>query len=209
MPAIPTSDMQGHQALHNRVLAALDRCVESQGVDFKQSSAWEDLKFKIIRTALAMGNLRDGGVIVVGVSQNGDRWELPGISAEHLRTYDVDDVVAAVNRYSSPAMEPELVLVKHLNGNCFLAIRVIEFEDTPYVCRRDGPTDSGLKEGTLYLRPRGLARTSQVTSAVEMHDLLELAAEKRARRILEIARRVGFKAEEAGQAPFDREIEGL
>src|ERR1051325_11611659 len=47
--AIPTSDMPGHRALHDRVVAALDTCVESQSVDFKESATWEALQFKNIR----------------------------------------------------------------------------------------------------------------------------------------------------------------
>jgi predicted HTH transcriptional regulator len=76
--AIPTSDMPGHRALHDRVVAALDTCVESQSIDFKESAPWEALQFKIIRTALAMANLRDGGVVVVGVGERGSN----GISRE-------------------------------------------------------------------------------------------------------------------------------
>lgn len=56
--------MPGHQALHKQVMAALDTCVESQSVEFKESAPWKDLEVKIIRTALAMANLRDGGVLV-------------------------------------------------------------------------------------------------------------------------------------------------
>lgn len=58
--AIPTSNMLGHKELHDRVYNALDRCQESKSVDFKESAPWKNLKWQIIRTALAMGNLRDG-----------------------------------------------------------------------------------------------------------------------------------------------------
>jgi hypothetical protein len=44
MGAIPTSDMPGFQQLQNRVYGALDRCQESQAVDFKESSSWDSLK---------------------------------------------------------------------------------------------------------------------------------------------------------------------
>jgi len=62
MGAIPTSDMLGHKKLHDRVYNALDRCQESKSVDFKESASWGKLKWKIIRTIIAMGNLRDGGI---------------------------------------------------------------------------------------------------------------------------------------------------
>ena len=78
--AIPTSDKPGHRALHERVLAALDTCVESQRVDFKESAPWDALRYKIIRTAMAMANLRDGRLLVIGVGERGPEWDLTGIS---------------------------------------------------------------------------------------------------------------------------------
>ncbi|MFZ1978160.1 MAG: ATP-binding protein, partial [Bacteroidota bacterium] len=204
-----TSDLPGHRALHDRVCAALDRCMESQGVEFKQSSPWDDLRFKIIKTSIAMGNLRDGGIIIIGASENGDHWDLSGISEEHLATYDVDIVIDFINSFSSPAMEPELVLVRYQNRNIFLTIQIAEFENTPYVCRRNGPDGSGLKEGILYLRKAGIASTSQVTSATDMHDLLELAAEKRARNIIQTGQRIGLIGGLTAETSYNRELDGL
>lgn len=200
--------MPGHRGLHDRVHAALDTCVESQNLDFKESSTMTALQYKLIRTAMAMANLRDGGVIVVGASERGDAWQLTGISEEHLSSFEVDEFVDMVNRFASPPIAVELVLVPYRDGPRFLAIQVREFGETPIVCRRDGPPGSGLKQGVLYVRPAGVARTSEVRTAEEMHSLLDLAAEKRARRILETARRIGMQAP-ASARPFDDELEGL
>lgn len=202
--AIPTSDLPGHRGLQDRVHAALDICVESQSVDFKQSAPWSTLESKIIRTALAMANLRDGGIIIIGVSESGDRWERTGISDEDLTTYEVDHVIEGVHRFASPSVSVRLILVPYESRN-FLTVQVFEFTDTPIVCRRDGP---GLKQGAVYVRPPGVARTTEIRSADQMHDLLELAAEKRARRILETARRIGLDPMPA-KKPFDDELGGL
>lgn len=206
--AIPTSDLPGHHALRDRVFAALDTCIESQSVDFKESAPWDALQHKLVRTVLAMANLRDGGIVIIGASESGDRWDLGGISDEHLATYAVDDVVDAIHRFASPAVKSVMVLVPYRNSRNFLVLQVFEFDDTPIVCRRDGPPDSGLKQGTVYVRPAGLARTTEVRSADQMHDLLELAAEKRARRILETARRIGMEVTPPAK-PFDDELGGL
>ncbi|HEX6087327.1 MAG TPA: hypothetical protein VF266_22540 [Thermoanaerobaculia bacterium] len=98
-----------------------------------------------------------------------------------------------------------LVLVPYRESRNFLSVQVFEFIDTPIVCRRDGP---GLKQGAVYVRPPGVARTTEVRSADQMHDLLELAAEKRARRILETARRIGLETMPS-RKPFDDELGGL
>jgi len=70
--AIPTSDLPGHRGLQERVHAALDTCIESQSVDLKESASWKDLQYKIVRTALAMANLRDGGIIIIGASESAE-----------------------------------------------------------------------------------------------------------------------------------------
>ena len=209
MGAIPTSDMPGYKRLHDRVFNALGRCQESQGIDFKESSPWESLKWRIIRTALAMGNLRDGGIIVIGASERGQTWALTGITQEHLETYDVDTVIDVVNKYASPYVKLDIVIVKYQNGMNFLAIQTREFTDTPIVCKKSGPSGEKLFEGGLYVRPPGLAQTTRIMDAAQMHDLLEIAAEKRARRILEVSRRVGLVPTSTDKESFDEELEGL
>ncbi len=207
MGAIPTSDMPGHKQLHDRVFNALDRCQETQGIDFKESALWNALKWRIVRSLLAMGNLRDGGIIVIGASERGDTWDLTGITPEHLSTYDVDVVIDTINKYSSPPVNIDVVIVEYRNGCKFLALQAYEFEDTPLVCKKNGP--EGIVEGAIYVRPLGLARTTRVMNALQMHDLLELAAEKRARRILEVSQRVGLVPSSTSIERFNEELEGL
>lgn len=208
MAAFPSSEMPGHRTLHDRVTSALDTCVESQAVDFKESAPWDALKFKLARTAMGMGNLRDGGVIVIGASERDTTWDLTGITPDHLATYSVDDLVDGINKYSSPAVSLKVVTVKYHNGNTFLAIEIREFDETPFVCKKDGPPNSNLKRGTVYIRPAGLAQTTETRTAEDLQDLLTLAAEKRARRIVETAYRIGL-AGGVPSKPFDDELEGL
>jgi len=208
MPPFPSSDMPGHRALHERVTTALDTCVESQGVDFKESSAWDAIKFKLIRTAMAMGNLRDGGVIVIGASERGATWDLGGITPEHLGSYDVDETVDGINKYSSPPVSVNVVTVKYRNGNTFLVLEIREFDETPFVCKKDGAAKSDLRRGMVCIRPPGVAQTTEVRKAEDMQDLLNLAAEKRARRMIEAAQRIGLSPGPSPK-PFDEELEGL
>jgi predicted HTH transcriptional regulator len=208
MGAIPTSDMPGHRQIHERAVNALDRCQESQGIDFKESAPWESLKWKIICTALAMGNLRDGGIIVIGASERGQTWELTGIGPDHLETYTVDIIIDVINKYASPNLDLDIVRVPR-NGIEFLAIQIREFSDTPIVCKNNGPQGKSIVEGAVYVRPPGIAKTTRVMKASQMHDLLELAAEKRARRILEVSRRIGLEPRPIAKEYFDEELEGL
>lgn len=202
--------MPGHKELRDRVYTALDRCQESKSVDFKESAPWNDLKWQIIRTALAMGNLRDGGIIVIGASERDDTWDLTGISPEHIATYDVDDIVDIINKYASPPIKIEIVTVSYRNANIFLAIKIHEFTDSPFVCKKNGPDNmKNIRAGDVFVRPPGKPRTTRVITAEEMQSLLELAAEKRARRILEVAHRIGLKPSETSSQKFEDELGGL
>ncbi len=209
MCAFPTSDMPGHRRLHDRVIGALDICQEGQGIDFKESAPWDSLKWRIIKTVLAMGNLRDGGIIIIGSSEREQTWDLSGITPDHLATFDVDNIIDAVNSFASPHLDLDIALVKYSNGHQFLAIQVNEFDNTLIVCKKNGSAGTGIVEGAVYVRPPGIAKTTRVMNASQMHDMLELAAEKRARRILETARRVGLTARPAEAERFDDELEGL
>ena len=215
----PTTEMAGHGSLRERVQAALNRLIEAPDVDFKQSAEWEALRVKIIKASLGMGNLREGGIVIVGVAQRGETWELEGISDAHLATYDPDLLHDALDRYLSPAANVEVVLHED-DGRRYLIIQVHEFEELPFVCKREG---EGLVRGGMYVRPAsGRPRTELIHSAEDMRDLLNIASEKGARRILELTRRLGVTApepiedvatpepiEDAEMARYDEELGDL
>lgn len=208
MGAIPTSDLPGHKQLHSRTVTALERCQESQDIDFKESAPWDVLQWRIIHTALGMGNLRDGGIIIIGVSERGRTWNLIGIEDPHLGTYDVDTNIDKINAYVSPYVDISIVIVEH-SGKRYLAIQIHEFRDIPLVCKKNGPEDENITKGCVYIRPPGMPKTTKVTDANQMHELLELAAEKRARRIIEVSRRIGMTERVPDTATFDEELKGL
>jgi predicted HTH transcriptional regulator len=194
--------------LHERAVLALERLQETEDVDFKESAPWDVLKGHIIHSTLGMGNLREGGLIVVGVSERGDEWRLTGIREDDLATYDPDEIASQVNAHVSPFAELDVVLLDY-DSKRYLVIGVREFRDTPLICKKNGPDKGPLREGRIFVRLPAPARTSLVTNAPQMHDLLELAAEKRARRFLEASRRVGLVQPTDSAEKFDEELEGL
>ena len=190
--AFPTTDMAGHQRLKERAEAVLNRAVEASDVEFKVSAPWDALQWNILKTVLGMGNLRDGGLIVVGLSEAQATWQLDGISPPDLASFDADKIAAAFEKYVSPAPAVEVVL--HYRGDkVFLVFDIGEFEEIPFVCRRNGPADSRLEVAGFYHRPLGgVPRTERVRSVEDMRPILQVAAEKGARRLLEQAGRVGL-----------------
>lgn len=157
-----------------------------------------------------MANLRDGGLIIVGVSERENLWELTGILPEHLATYDHDEIADQVAKYTSPCAQLDVVLHRHDDGKQYLVFNIHQFSETPAICKRNGPDDLRSNErlcaGDFFIRPTGRARTEKVTDATHLHDLLELAAENRARRMLEVAHRVGLVPATSAEGHFEAEL---
>ena len=214
MASIPRTDTPGYRQLHERVGNALDRLQEAPDIEFKESASWDLLKWKIIKTALAMGNLRDGGILIVGVAQRAGQEQRTGITQEHLATYDPDKIADQFGRFISPEIEFTLVRVPH-QDNTYLAFEFQEFREIPLVCKRNGPDGEGLVAGTVYVRPwEGRPRSTKVTDAAQMRELLDLAGDKAARRIIERGTRAGLELPAGDRPlpvtdPFDGELEGL
>ena len=213
MASIPRTDTPGYRQLHERVGNALDRLQETPDIEFKESASWDSLIWKIIKTALAMGNLRDGGILVVGVSQRAGQEQRTGISETDLQTYDRDNIADQFERFS-PDIEFTLVQVPY-RQNTYLVFEFQEFREIPLVCKRRGPDGEGLEAGVVYVRPwEGRPRSTKVTDAAQMRELLDLAADKAARRIIERGISAGLEFPTRDRSPtvieqFDRELEGL
>lgn len=192
MGAIPDAELLGYTKLRERANTALSLCKETQAVDFKESQPWRILKWQIIKTTMGMGNLRDGGIIIIGVSERNDEWKLTGISSEHLRTYNVDNITDQINKYASPGIDIDIVKYKHEDKLKYLVLSIPEFVDLPIVCKNDAPDDTKIEQGAVYIRPPGMAKTTRIRKAEDMHDLLEIASEKRAITFYSKATRLGL-----------------
>lgn len=208
--ALPTTEMNGYQRLRHEIQFALDRCQEQQRLDFKESQPWPTLKFKLIKTIMAMANLRDGGLIIIGVSERDDIWTLTGISEQHLSTFTGDEVLEQVCKYASPEIALDIVLHLATNDKQYLAINVHQFSECPVVCKCHSPQDIPAKDkfspGDFFIRPPGKPRTERITQATQLHDLLELSAEHRARRMLAAGNRIGLVPAASTNSRFDDEI---
>ena len=163
---------------------------------------------------MGMANLRDGGLILIGVAERGNTWELTGIEQDHLNSFDYDDIIDQLSKYASPQISVDIVVHDHDEGKRYLAIHVHQFKDSPVVCCNNSSDDikpkDRLSAGDVYVRPNtGKPQTVKVTDAARLHDLLEMAAETRARRMLEVGKRVGLVPGETAASKFDTELEAI
>ena len=88
----------------NQLIGLIRLGREERFLEYKGSAPWCHIKTKIIRTAMAMANCRDGGTVIIGVSQMGGGFIPDGVPANHLDTYDADEIQAAGPR--EPNLHP-------------------------------------------------------------------------------------------------------
>ena len=203
--AIPDASLPGYSETRTRIETELGFLREGRAIDYKRSASWKDLQWKIVKTALAMANLRDGGLIIVGVSEDPQGWSLTGVENSHLATFEVDAIKATIDKFASLPIQLDIVTHDYA-GIRFLAFAVGRFNRSPIICRANGPqqlsqTDR-LEAGAIYVRPEGVARTQRVSTAEEMDELIEMAAEARAVALL--AQKTRIEEAAAGPTAADR-----
>ncbi|MFO0942323.1 MAG: ATP-binding protein [Pirellulales bacterium] len=205
---IATTTGDGYRQIRSRIDLALQRRQETRGVEFKRSLPWDELRVKLAKTAMAMSNNRDGGIIIIGVAEN-DEWELTGVGEPVVSSYDQDDVASFFAKFSSPTVAVETV--RHLyDGNEFVVLIISPFRETPVIVKRDSP-DNGttFRRGDFLVRPHGKAETVRASDESQINEALEVAAEKRARRFLKTAEQLGLQVPESAGQEFDTQLNSL
>ncbi|WP_019144968.1 AlbA family DNA-binding domain-containing protein [Aeromicrobium massiliense] len=138
---------------------------------------------KVARAAMALGNLTDGGTLVLGVNDQDLPSMAPGLSSDQAEQWSkFDDVADAIARYSDPPVKFGLRIEQLSNGNTICVLDIEEFELSPHICKRDLPGE--LVAGQLYVRPRGKPRSTNVPDSAEMREVLDLATAKALRRYI-------------------------
>jgi predicted HTH transcriptional regulator len=173
--------------------AALSSGYEVRGLELKGPGPRTDahLFAKVTRAALSMGNLRDGGHVIIGIDDGDPSMMLPGLEAIDLRSWlAYDDVARRLAEYADPPLRFDIARIELASGVNVAVIQVFEFSDTPHLCAKDFP--KVLRKGALYVRPRKVPETSEVASLVEMRDIIQLATEKALRAYIETAERAGL-----------------
>lgn len=172
---------------------------ESRSFEVKGPGSLSDKAYcaKVARALLAMGNLRDGGLVCLGVDETRMRDMLPGLDAGQLAQWsDFDHVTGTLARFSDPPVLFSVQSFKLASGADAVVLEVAEFEHVPHVCKRDYP--GALQNGMTYVRPRGKPQSTPVPSSSEMRELLDLAITKGVR---EFIRRAGGAGVQLGGPP--------
>ncbi len=152
---------------------------EGRHLEYKRSTSWKDPNFKatLTKSILAMSNLKDGGVIVIGVEKQKDgSYIAKGIKLEHLKSFrNEDEIKMYISNFADPYVDFSIEILQN-KGSSFVLIDVKEFEEIPVICKRNGLNH--LKEGVIFIRTRRHPETMQIPSQTEMREIVELAIDK-------------------------------
>lgn len=186
---------------------------EERDLEYKSVLHWKDAKTwgKVTRGAMAMANLPGGGVLVIGMKKVGETHVPEGLDAAVRDSYMQDGVLARINEYASPFVELTVSHVAHA-GLDFVIVQVKAFLESPVICKKDGPEK--LRRGAIYTRSRRMHETVEVSSEVEMREILDRATEARLRKFFGTMDAVGFTWSGPGAGGthgkrFEDELNGL
>jgi len=185
---------------------------EERHVEFKRTMNWSDVgtKSKVVKSSIAMANLRDGGFIVFGIErQPDDSYTAVGMKAEDYDSFKQDEISMEVNNYADPFVEVTVQKVKR-DAKLFVIIEIREFLDLPILCKRDGA--ERLRNGAIYVRPRRKIETAELPSQGDLREILDLAVEKKIRSFYSQIERVGARLavpEDRDSKAFSEQLGGL
>lgn len=160
--------------------------IESRTVEFKPSFSWpskidelqnNDKAQEVIKSILAMSNLRDGGKIILGVEKDNSnqKYVLKGMRNEDLSTYDQDLIFEHVRNFGEPEPKFKVLNIDYDNKN-FIVFAVQSFMFAPIICHKHRSLRQ-LENAVFYIRTYK-PETKKITKLWEMREIVDLAIEK-------------------------------
>ncbi len=190
---------------------------EIPGVEFKGAGSRRDnpLFGKVVRAAIGMANRRDGGFVIIGVSDQSGVLSSVGLSDEQLVTWRHDDISDGFTAHADPPISFDSAVFE-ANGKKFVVLQIHEYPDVPIVCKQENKDNSNpkipvakrtvvLRKGACYIRRRHKAETVEISSAEDMRELLDLATEKGVKKFITQAQKAGMSLSGSSQ-PEDMEL---
>lgn len=186
----------------------LARGHEATGVEFKGADPRTDtlLQAKVVRAAMGMSNLRDGGFVIIGVKEENSVLSAIGLTNEQLGTWRHDDTATTFSSYADPSIEFETDVLSY-KGTKLVVLHIQQFRESPVLCKKQLSVAGRqeLREGACYVRSRRKPETSEVSTQEDMRDLLDLALDRALRKWVGQAQKAGLLSPAAPPSPTDRQ----
>ena len=197
-------------ALSAELLEYVHHGREERNLEYKERWGLQgrEERAKLAKEIMAFSNIRDGGVMVIGVKQDGTP---VGISEEAAAKFTQDAVAAAVADYVAPYVDLVVTAGHDVSSTprYFAVIQVKEFAEMPVLCKRDFA--SVVRQGAIYTRSRRIPEATEVRNEAEMRELLEMAVDKGIRsfyRRLQVAS-IQLTPAPSDSSLFEAQLRGL
>lgn len=204
------------------IAAILDTPRETRAVELKPSTPWKDINQQhelqvIIKSILGMSNVRDGGKIILGITQNPDRtFTSTGMDKEHLKTFDQDHIYQVVRAYGNPEPRFEIRNIEY-KGNFYIVFNIQDFLYSPVICIKSGSNNGTepLVKSSIYIRTFK-PETKKVDDETEMREIINLAIDKelevwtpRMEKLYAAPQRVTHSKRVDSKKRFEKELEDI
>ncbi len=169
---------------------------EERYLEYKRSMIWtgnDTTKVKIAKAMMAMANLRNGGVIVVGMQETSRGiWAPEVMTPQQISSFTQDDVAQWVNDYATPAVQFSIGAFA-LNNIQFIILQVQEFDTSPVICRKQKISGGeNLEPGAIYYRSNRKIESAPISSDEDSRELIGLAVDKGISRHVSRLRKLGL-----------------
>lgn len=185
--------------------AILEGGSETQRIEFKGPCQWNCQTF--IKDILAMANLIDGGLIIVGVEENKEfnssenkRFQRKGLTPKQINTLNEDIMRDQVSNYTDPFVDFKVFRIKDTHDLEYVVIKVFPFEEIPVICKKDG---NDVKKGVIYCRSKKRRpESAPVSDSYEMREIIKIATLRMMRKKQEL----GYKVENSIEEKLNKEL---
>lgn len=157
---------------------------ERTNVEYKRSISWAgDMRFKLMKTIMAMGNL-GGGYVVVGFDEGAESLSerAVGVSEVDLGTWTVTDVCRDLNARCQPPIDLDIVPIRDDERNAtFVVLRVPSHGSEPFLCTKNQHSKDNeilLKAGAVYYRSKDKS-CGEIVHQEDWRDLITRCTLKR------------------------------
>lgn len=153
----------------NSELTQLLEQLEGDNLDFKAAMAFTGYERSSLSVDIAaMANTQDGGLLVIGVTN--DR-AVQGLTLEQLQSFDITKVYDYLQTRFAPCPRVSMRTIDE-SGRYVLLLTIHEFETDPVLCTRsisalkNGSDVTVSREGDLWIRDGGASTRIQTESAM-------------------------------------------
>jgi predicted HTH transcriptional regulator len=123
----------------------LEGHAETPSVEFKGACSWD--VGRLAKDILALSNVQDGGVIIIGVED--DTFKRQGVDAAQMQSFRIEVMRDQMAAFADPHVNFTLEFPCDIGGKAYVLIRVQTFEEIPVICRKDS---KDTQAGRIYYR---------------------------------------------------------